>query len=98
MNGFLLNVIGGSGMLLGRDVSRNKSVKMRSHTGAAADYFIVYVQPTVCKKPVLIINNTGSDDFKNNIKPIQKLRKVIATIKEYDTDDHVEIALCSIVY
>ena len=71
---------------------------MRSHTGATAPYFIVYVPPTVCKKPVLIINNTGSDDFKNNIKPIQKLRKVIATIKEYDTDDHVEIALCSIVY
>ena len=33
----------------GREVSRNDSVKVRSHPGATTDHFIDYVQPTVRK-------------------------------------------------
>ena len=39
----------------GRDVSRNDSVKVRSHPGVTADDLIDYVRPTVRKKPNLII-------------------------------------------
>ena len=38
-----------------REVSRNDSVKVRSHPGATTDDFIDYVRPTVRKKPNLII-------------------------------------------
>ena len=81
-----------------RDVSCNNSTKIRSHPGAAADNFIDYVQPSVCQMPNLVIIYTGRNDFQNNINTIQKLRKVISTIKEYDTDNYIEIALFSILY
>ena len=81
-----------------RDVSCNNSTKIRSHPGAAADNFIDYVQPSVCQMPNLVIIYTGRNDFQNNINTIQKLRNVISTIKEYDTDNYIEIALFSILY
>ena len=79
----------------GREVSRNNSVKVRSHPGATADDFIDYVRPIARKKPNLIIIHTGTNDIQNNLNTLQKMRKVISFIKEYDTDDN--IALSSII-
>ena len=45
----------------GREVSRNDSVKVRSHPGATTDDdFINYVRPTVRKKTNLIIIHSGT--------------------------------------
>ena len=41
----------------------------------------------------MVIIHTGRNDFQNNINTIQKLRKVISTIKEYDTDYYIKIGL-----
>ena len=79
----------------GREVSRNDSVKVRSHPGATTDDFIDYVQPTVRKKPNLIIIHTGPNDIQNNVNTLQK---IISSIKEYDTDDNIKIALSSIIH
>ena len=82
----------------GREVSRNNPVKVRSHPGATTDDFIDYVQPTVRKKLNLIIIHTGTNDIQNNMNTFQKIRKVISSIKEYNTDDNIKIALSSIVH
>ena len=82
----------------GREVSRNDSVKVRSHPGATTDDFIDYVRPTVRKKPNLIIIHSGTNDIQNNVNTLQKIRKVISSIKEYDTDDNIKIALSSIIH
>ena len=82
----------------GRDVFCNNSTKMRSYPGAVTDNFIDYLQPNVCQMPNLVIVYTGRNDFQNNINTIQKLRKVISTIRQYGTGDYIEIALFSIVY
>ena len=82
----------------GRAVSRNDSVKRRSHPGATTDEFIDYVQPTVRKKPNLIIINSEANDIQNNVNTLQKIRKVISSIKEYDTNDNIKIALSSIIH
>ena len=82
----------------GREVSRNNSVKVRSHPGATADDFNHYVRPTVRKKPNLIIIHSGTNDIQNNVNTLQKIRKVISSIKEYDTDDNIKIALSSIIH
>ena len=71
----------------GREVSRNDSVKVRSHPGATTDDVIDYVQPTVRKKPNLIIVHSETSDIQNNVNTLQKIRKVISSVKEYDTDD-----------
>ena len=66
----------------GRAVSRNDSVKRRSHPGVTTDEFIDYVQPTVRKKPTLIIIHSEANDIQNNVNTLQKIRKVISSIKE----------------
>ena len=82
----------------GRVVSRNDPVKVRSYPGATTDDFIDYVRPTVRKKPNLIIIHTGTNDVQNNVNTLQKIRKVISSIKDYDTDDNIRIALSSVIH
>ena len=82
----------------GKEVSRNNSVKVRSHPGATADDFNDYVRPTVRKKPNLIIIHSGTNDIQNNVNTLQKIKKVIFSIKKYDTDDKIKIALSSIIH
>ena len=67
---------------------------MISHPGATTDDFIDYVR----KKPNLIIIHSGTNDIKNNVDTLQKIRKVISSIKEYDTDNNINIALSSIIH
>ena len=75
-------------------VSRNDSVKVISHPGAATGDFIDYIQPTVRKKPNLIIIHSGTNDTQNNVNTL----KVISSIKEYDTDDNLKITLSSVIH
>ena len=82
----------------GREVSRNDSVKVRSHPGTTTDDFIDYVQPTVRKKPNLIIIHSGTNDIQKNVNTIQKTRKVISSMKEFDTNDNIKIALSCIIH
>ena len=81
----------------GREVSRNDSVKVRSHPGATTDDFIDYVRPTVRKKPNLIIIHTRYD-IQNNLNTLSKIKKAISSIKEGDTDDNIKIALSSMIH
>ena len=73
-------------------------MKVRSHPEATTDDFIDYVWPTVRKKPNLIITQTGTNDIKNNVNTLQKIRKAISSIKEHDTDDNIKITLSSIIH
>ena len=66
----------------GQGVSRNDSVKIRSHPGATKDDFIDYVRNAVGKKPNLIIIHSGTNDIQNNVNTLQKIRKAISSIKE----------------
>ena len=82
----------------GREVSRNNSLKAKSHPGVTTDDFIDYVRSTVHKKPNLIIIHTGTNDIHNNVNTIHKIRKAISSIKEYDADDNINFALSSIIH
>ena len=82
----------------GPEVYHNNSVKVRIHPGATTDDFIDYVQPTVRKKLNLIITHTGTNDIQSNVNTLQKIRKVISSIKEYDTSDNIKIARSSIIH
>ena len=54
--------------------------------------------PLFVKKPNLIIIHSGTNDVQNNVNTLQKIRKVISSIKEYDSDDNIKIALSSIIH
>ena len=67
-----------------REVSRDDPVKIRCHLGATTDDIIDYVRPTARKKSDMIIIHTGTNDIQNKVNTLQKVRKVITTIKEVD--------------
>ena len=75
-----------------REVSRDDSVKIRCHSGATTDDIIDYVRPTARKKPDIIIIHTGINSIQNKVNTLQKVRKVITTIKEIDVNNEIQIA------
>ena len=59
---------------------------------------IDYVRPTARKKPDMIIIHTGTNDIQNKVNMLQKVRKVITTIKETDVNNEVQIAFSSVIH
>ena len=59
---------------------------------------LIMSDPLFVKKPNLIIIHSGTNDVQNNVNTLQKIRKVISSIKEYDSDDNIKIALSSIIH
>ena len=82
----------------GREATRDDSIKIRCHLGATADFIIDYVRPTALKKTDMIIIHTGTTDIQNKVNTLQKVRKVITTIKEIDVDNYVQIAFSSAIH
>ena len=81
-----------------REVSRDDSVKIRCHPGAITDDIIDYVRPTARKKPDMVIIHTGKNDIQNKFNTLQKVRKVITTIKEIDVNNEIQIAFSSAIH
>ena len=81
-----------------REVSRDDPVKIRCHLGATTDDIIDYVRLTARKKPDMIIIHTGTNDIQNKVNTLQKVRKVITTIKEVDVKNEIQIAFSSVIH
>ena len=81
-----------------REVSRDDSVKIRCDWGATTDDTIDYVRPTARKKPDMIIIHTGTNGIQNNVNTLQKVRKVITTIREIDVNNEVQIAFSGVIH
>ena len=73
-------------------------MEVTSHPGVTTDDFIDFVRPIIWKKPNLIIIHTGTNDIQNNVNTLQKIRKVISSIKEYNNDDNIKISFSSITH
>ena len=80
----------------GREISRDNSVKIRCHLDATTDDIIDYVRPTARKKPDMMIIHTGTIDIQNKVSTLQKVRKVITTIKEIDVNNEIQIAFSNV--
>ena len=46
----------------------------------------------------MIIIHTGTNDIQNKVNTLQKVRKVITTIKEIDVNNEIQIALSSVIH
>ena len=82
----------------GREVSRDNSVNIRCHPGATTDDIIDYVIPTARKKSDMIIIHTGTNDIQNKVNTLQKVRKVITTIKEIDVNNEIQVAFSGVIH
>ena len=59
---------------------------------------LIMPDPLFEKNLNLIIIHTGTNDIQNNANSLQKIKKVISSIKQYDTNDNIKIALSSIIH
>ena len=59
---------------------------------------IDYVRLTARKKPDMIIIHTSTSDIQNKVNTLQKVRKVITTIKEIDVNNEIQIAFSSVIH
>ena len=84
--------------LNGCELSRDNSVKIKCHPGANKDNVIDYVRPSGRKKPDMIIIHTGTNDIQNKVNTLQKVRKVITTMKEIDVNNEIQIAFSSVIH
>ena len=82
----------------GREVSRDNLVKIRCHPGGTTDDVIDYVRPIAHQKPDMIIIHIGINDIQNKVNTLQKVTKVITTIKEIDVKNEIQIAFSSVVH
>ena len=82
----------------GREVSRDDSVKTKCHLGATTDDIIDYVRPAARKKLDIIIIHNGTNDIQNKVNTLQKVRKVITTIKEIDLNNEVQIDFLAVIH
>ena len=55
-------------------------------------------KPVEVRSENLIIIHTGTNDIQNNVNTLQKIRKAIFSIKEYDNDDNIKISFFSIIH
>ena len=84
--------------LNGCEVSRDNSVKIKYHPGATTDNVLDYVRPSGRKKPDMIIIHTGTNDIQSKVNTLQKVRKVITTMKEIDVNNEIQIAFSSVIH
>ena len=73
-----------------KHVNRDDSVKIRFHPGATTDDIIDYID--------LIIIHTDTNDIQNKVNTLQKVRKVITTIKEIAVHNEVQSAFWGFIH
>ena len=44
------------------------------------------------------MQRSGTNDIQNSVNTLQKIRRVISSIKENDTNDNIKIALSSVIH
>ena len=75
----------------GRDVSIDDSVKIKCYPGATRQ------RQTDCFQETWYDHHTGTNGIQNKVNTLQKVRKVITTIKEIGVNNEVQIACSSVI-
>ena len=57
-----------------------------------------YIRLAARKKPDMIIIHTGANEIQNKVNTLQKFKKVITTIKEFDVNNEILIAFSSAIH
>ena len=79
----------------GPGISKNGQVKVKTHPGATTDDIIDY-KPTFRQKPDIVIVHSGTNDLSKDVNTINRVRKVVATVKEIDTEGKIKLGFSDI--
>ena len=81
----------------GPGVSKNDQVQVKTHPGATTDDIIDYIKPTIRQKPDIVIVHSGTNDLTKDVNTMNRVRKVVAAVKEIDTEGKIKLGFSGIV-
>ena len=76
----------------GPGISKNDQVQVKTHPGATTGDIIDYIKPTIRQKPDIVIVHSGKNDLTKDVNIINRVRKVVAAVKEVDTQGKINWA------
>ena len=80
----------------GPGISKNDQVQVKTHPGATTDDIIDYIKPTIRQKPDIVIVHSGTNDLTKDVNTMNRVPKVVATIKEIDTEGKIKLGFSGI--
>ena len=78
-------------------ISKNDQVQVKTHLGATTDDMIDYIKPTIRQKPDIVIVHSGTNDLTKDVNTMNRVRKVVAAVKEIDTEGKIKLGFSGIV-
>ena len=82
--------------ITGPRISKNQ-VQVQTHPGATTDGIIDYIKPTIRQKPDIIIVHSGTNDPTKDVSTMNRFRKVVAAVREIDTEGKIQFGFFGIV-
>ena len=71
--------------------SKNDQIQVKTHPRATTDDIIDYVKPTIRQKPDILIVHSGTNDLTKDLSTMNRSRKVVAAVKEIDTEGKIKL-------
>ena len=77
----------------GPGISKNDQVQVKTHPGATTDDIIDYIKTTIRQKPDIVIVHSGTNDLTKDVNTMNRVRKVVAAVKEIDTEGKIKLGV-----
>ena len=83
--------------ITGPGISKSDQVQVKTHPGDTTDDIIDYITPTIRQKPDIVIIHSGTNDLTKNVNTMIRVRKVVAAVKEINTEGKIKLDFSGIV-
>ena len=83
--------------ITGTGISRDHTVKIKPHPGAASINMCDYIKRELRLQPDIIILHCGTNDISSEINTLKKLKKLLKEIEGYDTHKKPQVVIYSLI-
>ena len=70
---------------------------MRPHPGATTIDIYDYIKPELRQKPDVVIVHCGTNDIRNNIKTVKKIKRLVKEIEENNHENIPQVVIFNII-
>ena len=78
-----------------RGISKHENIKVLNHLGATSEDLKDFINPTIRRKPNIVVMHIGTNDITENIDTISNLQNIVKRIKKKSA--FTTIAVSSVV-
>ena len=83
--------------ITGPGTSKKDQVQVKADAGPTTNDIIDYIKPTIRQKPDIVIVHSGTNDLTKDVNTMNRVRKVVAAVKEIDTEGKIKLSFSGIV-